>query len=103
MVIQINANVPWSFTRVRSGQYIAVCDPLKLTLQADTFYDLMEDIAISLDALLKDLLGDNELDRFLRERGWTAFSPIPARPKNVRFDVPFELVRARGQQAELCQ
>ena len=103
MVIQIQANLNWRYTRARGGNYVAICDPLKLTLQAETFSDLIEDIGISLDALLKDLLSENELDRFLREHGWTALNPIPARPKNVRFDVPFELVRASGQQASLRQ
>jgi len=103
MIIQIQANLNWQYSCARSGNFIAVCDPLKLTLQASTFSELLEDINISLDALFQDLLSEHELDRFLRERGWTALNPIPAGPMNVRFDVPFELVRANGQQASLCQ
>ena len=29
----------------------------------------MEDIALTLDAMLQDLLSNNELDQFLRDRG----------------------------------
>lgn len=104
VIVQIQANLNWRYTRARGGNgaYIAVCDPLRLTLQADTFSDLTEDINVSIDALLKDLLTENELEPFLREHGWTAISPIPAGPAGVRFDVPFELVRASGQQASVC-
>ena len=105
IVVQIRANLNWQYSRARGGNgaYIAICEPLKLTLQADTFSDLLEDINFSMDALLKDLLAEHELDAFLREHGWAAINQIPARSQNVRFDVPFDLVRANGQQAGVCQ
>jgi hypothetical protein len=104
-IIQINANVPWQYSRAKGGNYVAVCDPLKLTLQAPTFSELMEDIAVSLDALMKDLLSENELDKFLRERGWSAVGQVPTRPRNIRFDVPFAVtaMRAHGQQNSVHQ
>lgn len=49
----------------------------------------MEDIGLTMDAVMKDLLADNELDSFLREHGWTAAGPIPSEPDNIRFDIPF--------------
>jgi hypothetical protein len=49
----------------------------------------MEDIGHTLDALLKDLLTTNELDKFLRDHGWTTLTAIPRRAEDVRFDVPF--------------
>jgi hypothetical protein len=99
----INANLTWKYTRARGGNYVAVCDALKLTLQAKTFSELMEDINFTLDALLKDLLSSNELDSFLRERGWSAAGNIPQR--NVRFDVPFAVMamRAHDQQRDVHQ
>lgn len=98
-VVHINANLTWKWCRAQSGSYIGVCDPLKITLEADTFYELMEESAITLDALMKDLFMDRELDKFLREHGWTADSTIPDVPiRELRFDVPFDAMKMNGQQ-----
>jgi len=75
--------------RGSGGNYVAVCDPLKITLQAPSYSELMGDIADSLDALLKDLLESHEFDQFLQDHGWNLVAPIPARPEDMRFDVPF--------------
>lgn len=102
-VVHINANLLWRFCRSREGSYIGVCDPLKITLQADTFAELTEEINISLDALLRDVLGDGELEKFLRDQGWSVIGPFPHRPDDVKFDVPFSIEAAgnNGQQAIL--
>lgn len=99
-VIQIQGNVPWRYLHTKGGNYVAICDPLKLTLQAKTFAELMEDVAISLDALLKDLVVTNEFDRFLREQGWTALAPVPIRMRNVRFDIPFAMIPAMAAHGQ---
>jgi hypothetical protein len=49
-----------------------VGDPLKLTVQADTWAELMEDIGHTLDAMLRDLFRSNELDKFLRDHSGLA-------------------------------
>ncbi len=95
--VRINANLPWKYTIGKGGNYVAVCDPLKLTLQAKTWFDLMEDTSDVLNAIFHDLLSSNELDRFLRDHGWTAVGHIPERPENVRFDVPFFFAPAMAQ------
>ena len=87
--VRIDANVPWNVLQAKGGNWVGVCEPLKLTVQAETWADLMEDMGQTLDALLKDLLSSNELDRFLRDRGWTLIGAIPQRQDDVRFDVPF--------------
>lgn len=88
-VIRVEANVRWSCQRANRN-WIGVCDPLKLTVQSETYAELMEDIGLTLNAVLKDLLASNELPQFLTERGWQAADPIPSpKAKNVRFDVPF--------------
>lgn len=104
VTVLINAKLQWQYFRSKNGNYIGVCDPLKITLQADTFSDLTEEINITLNALMKDLLSEGELDRFLRDRGWTAVG-LPTGPMNVRFDVPFsiEAMKANGQQAVVHQ
>jgi hypothetical protein len=90
-VIRINAQVPLE-CKPSGSHWIAKCDPLKLTLQAETYGELMEDFALTLDAMMRDLFESGELDRFMRQHGWTFVGTglLPAQPlKDVRFDVPF--------------
>jgi len=67
----------------------------------------MEDIGLTLDAMLQDLLSSNELDNFLRDHGWTAINQIPGHPdRAIRFDVPFipELMKGPyGSQGNVHQ
>ena len=55
--------------------WVGICDVLALTVESETWAELMEDIALILDAMFQDLLAGNELDPFLRDRGWTAQVP----------------------------
>jgi hypothetical protein len=109
VVVRIQGNVQWQWRVGSGGNYVAMCDPLKITLQATSWIELMEDISSSLDALLKDLLESNEFDAFMREQGWHLLAPIPARPKGMRFDVPFSILpiaaamEANGSQRVLHQ
>jgi len=105
-LVRVDGNIQWRCFRAKGGHWIGICDPLKLTVQADTWADLMEDIGHTLDAMLKDLLGSNELDKFLRDHGWKVIGPVPARPtKEVRFDVPFipAMMGAHGPQGNVHQ
>lgn len=68
--VQIKGQVPFSVLLTKNSNYVGICEPLKLTLQANTFSNLMEDMALTLDAIFKDLLSSNELDKFLRDKGW---------------------------------
>jgi hypothetical protein len=88
-LVRIDGQVPWKCFRGNGGNWVAVCDPLKLTVQSDTWGDLMEDIGLTLDALLRDLLASQELPNFLRDHGWTLAGPMPTRPEDVRFELPF--------------
>ena len=48
--------------------------------------------------LMIDLYEDNEIDQYLRERGWQALN-LPARPDgNVEFNVPFELIAEEARR-----
>lgn len=96
----------WKTFQAQSGEWVAICDPLKLTVQADTWAELMEDIGHTLDGLLRDLLSSNELNQFLRDHGWKLLAAIPARPEDVRFDVPFipaMMANANGSARRLHQ
>ena len=77
-----------------SRRWIGVCDALNLVTEADSLDELHSVIPESIHLLLEDLLSENELDRYLKERGWTAENvpPSPAQAKDVQFDVPWELV-----------
>jgi len=105
-LVRVDGKIQWQCLRAKGGHWIGICDPLKLTVQADTWADLMEDIGHTLDAMLKDLLGSNELDAFLRDHGWKVIGSIPVRPtKDVRFDVPFipAMMGAHGSQRNVHQ
>ena len=88
-VVHIDAEIPWRIDRGNGDRWVAICDPLELTVESETWAELMEDIALTLDAMLRDLLSCNELDQFLRDRGWTAHGPTDDAADAVRFDVPF--------------
>lgn len=91
-IVKVEGNVLWKVRQAQGGNWIAICDPLRLTLQSETYADLMEDIGLALDAMLRDLLESNDLERFLRDQGWKVAGAIPARQAEVRFDVPFYLL-----------
>jgi hypothetical protein len=87
--ISVRANLPWLCLETPEGYWIGVCEPLKLTVESETWADLMQDIGLTLDAMLQDLLSTNELEKFLREQGWEA-GEIPSKLDGpIRFDVPF--------------
>lgn len=100
VTVQIQGNVEWKCFRASSGHWVGVCAPLKLTVQADTWAELMEDISHTLDMMFKDLLESQELERFLRDHGWTLAGVIPHTSRNVRFDVPFDPVRVANGPKE---
>ncbi len=105
-VVRINAQLQWTIRQGSGGAWVGICDPLKLTVQSDTWAELMEDIGLTLDAVLKDLLVSNELPRFLRDRGWQLMGSMPTHLGEVRFfDVPFYPVMAgvNGPQTEFRQ
>ena len=90
-IVEIRGDIPWLVTRSRTGPWIGICEPLKLTTQADTWSELMSDISWAMEAVFENLLETGDLERFLRERGWTT-RPVgtpQARFRKVKFDVPF--------------
>jgi predicted RNase H-like HicB family nuclease len=104
-IIRIQGKVGWRAVRTKGGNWVAACNPLKITLQSETWAELMEDIALALDAVLKEMLKSNELDRFLKDQGWKLLGTVPNQRQKVRFDVPFipAVVSRNGFQRELRQ
>ena len=76
-----------------------------MTVQADTWASLMEDIGLTLNAVLRDLVSTNELPKFLRDQGWHLIGPMPNRPEDVHFDVPFfpAMMGTNGPQRDVHQ
>jgi hypothetical protein len=69
-------------------------------MEADSLDELHGVIPEAIHLLMIDLLEDNELDKYLRERGWQALN-MPSRPDgDVQFDVPWQLIAegARGTE-----
>jgi hypothetical protein len=69
---------------------------MNLCLEASSLDELHGLIHESMHLLFFDLLSDNELVPFLKERGWRAVN-LPAQPESdLEFDVPWELIVAGG-------
>lgn len=87
-VVRIEGNTEWKCIRAKGGNWVAVCDPLGLTIQSETWAALMEDIAHALNAMFTDLLESKQLVRFFHERGWRSVDQIPSKADDIWFDVP---------------
>lgn len=97
--VNIEAIVQWRHRRSpTSSRYIAICDELNLCLEADSEEELRSLIPEAMHLLMVDLLADNEIDQYLREKGWQAIN-LPARLEgNVEFNVPFELIAEEARR-----
>jgi hypothetical protein len=102
--LHIKGSLVWQWGRSQRGHYIAVCDPIGQTVQADKFSELLESISEVVNSTFRELLSTGDLEQFLRDRGWKSESPLPSRQKNVRFDMPFDLtgVNTRDFKATIC-
>ncbi|MFI5089163.1 MAG: hypothetical protein ACHP7P_03795 [Terriglobales bacterium] len=102
--VQTAGQVPWNCYPAAGGNWVGVCEPFKLTLQAETWANLMEDIGLALNALMLDLVESKELEPFLREHGWKLSARVPNHIEDVRFDVPFSpVMAAHGSQRSVHQ
>ncbi len=68
-VVRIDAKITWQVGRAEQDLWVGICDPLGLTVESETWVELMEDIALTLGAMLEDLRSRNELNQFLRDHG----------------------------------
>jgi hypothetical protein len=98
--IEVASQVQWQVGRAPSGRFIAVCDPLGLTMEGSGLDDLAANINDATQLLMVDLLSSGELDSFLRSRGWHATN-LPAEPEteDVEFDVPIPLLVRQGRDS----
>lgn len=104
--VDVNAAISWVAGRdPLSEAWIAACDPLGLTVEAETWSELLGTIEEVQDHMFRTLLVEGTPEHFLRDRGWEMAGPMPTDvddPRAVRFDVPIQLlidherVRARA-------
>lgn len=90
--IEVKGQVQWNVVQSTAGNWIGVCDPLKMTMEGETLDELQQNIRQSLQLLMEDLMNTGELEAFLREHGWRAI-PGPQQHGSVEFQVPYQLVR----------
>ena len=104
MKVTIMANIAWRWGQSPRGKYIAICDALAQTVQADTFEELTHCMHEAVENTFQELLETDDLDEFLKEHKWKATSSIPKQKKRVSFDVPFDLKRVKHSdlKATLC-
>ncbi len=98
----LDTQVEWRVFRSANENWIAICDPLGLTLEGETWQELTANIGEGLQLLFQDLLETGELAHFLRRHGWTPTVPLQRLdPARTSFDVPwttrFERHGARRQ------
>ena len=75
---------------------------MNLTAEAESLDELYSVIDETIQLVLVDILRDNELDRFLRDRGWRAVN-LPTAPnpgEQVDFDVPWDLIAEGSRGSE---
>jgi hypothetical protein len=105
VTINIQAKLIWKWGKTRQGSYIAVCDSIGQTVEAERFADLVATINEALVSTFNELLSSGDLDKFLQDRGWSCPNqPTLSARRNVRFDVPFDLkgVQRRDLEAAFC-
>lgn len=98
-IIKIDANIPWMAKRdVKSDTWVAICDPLSLTVEGDTWGELVSVVDEAMDHLFRDLLRNDQLDAFLQRRGWKQSGLMgrasPEMVSDIRFDIPTDLHKA---------
>ncbi len=99
--VHINAQLVWQARRTPSGNIVAACDDLGLTVQASTDDELHSMINEVLYNVFVDLLEEGQLERFLLDRGWRPNIPLPrAIPEDgIAFDVPFTVQQVSNRSA----
>jgi hypothetical protein len=64
--------LPWQLERTRRDRLLATCEPLGLTLEADSEEEARSLIVEALQLFLEDHRAEGTLERFLASRGLVA-------------------------------
>jgi hypothetical protein len=66
---------------------------MNLTMEAADLEELNSVIAETLHLVFTDLLEENELDQYLRDRGWSSTAiPVARDVRDVTFQIPWQLI-----------
>ena len=98
---RINGDITWVVERGETDCWVAVCESLQLTVQSDTWPELLEDINLTLEAMFKDILKSGKLEQFMIERGWDDGRSIPV-DQDLEFEVPFHLTQSKPYGATVA-
>ena len=94
VIVRIEANITWQMAYdEQSSMWVGACPALNLNALGETWIELQENASEALGLLLQDLFIENELEAFLRTRGWRPITEIPPPGSNPSFDVPFKVER----------
>lgn len=99
---QIEAQVEWrAFREPKHARWVAICDSLNVTAEADTWAELQSTINEIHNELFLDLLRDGELEAFLRARGWSPLNRLPQRADDgdLIFDLPAHIIPVANAHA----
>lgn len=100
--IQARHAIEWKVFRGSSGPYVADCSSLRLTVQSETWRDLMSDIENVMQCLIEDLVSEDNLDAFAQEHGWEVErEPLQVpEPSKVSpwFDIPYTPMLVPGER-----
>ena len=101
-LLRIDGQVEWRFWFDMPGdQWLAVCPALNLNAYGATCEDMVECMHAATQMLWDDLLKENDFNRFLRERGWTAVAvrgaPLET-PAAQRVDLPYTMRKGVGEE-----
>jgi predicted RNase H-like HicB family nuclease len=93
-VVVIQGSLPWAVQETREKNWVAVCQPLGLSVEGADREELMASIDESIQMIFTDLLESGELEDFLRSHGWKLQVPVRElrAMKNPHFEVPMELL-----------
>lgn len=91
--VTIEAKLAWRAAQSPvSNRWVGVCEELNLAMEADSLDELHSLIPETMHLLMLDLLEDDELDSYLRDKGWLASDLPEQHGADVEFDVPFQLI-----------
>lgn len=97
IAIQMESAIQWIATETTErNRWVAQCAPLGLALEGDSLDEIHSLIDEASQHLFQDLLEDDELHLFLRERGWKVPRSIPSGDEEIQFQVPWNLVASGG-------
>lgn len=107
-VVSLEGQLTWKYCHdPKTQKWVAICEPFRITLQADSFPELRESMSESIDAMLTELWSTGDLEPFLEEHGWASITPLPEKPRRsgLSFDVPLRTrrVKARDLEEAICQ